>query len=262
MNDKTKHRVFLGIVLVLAFFRFYDLDSLEVQPWDEAMYGVRIIAVMEFDAWLDQSEYSCGGLYSSVHPPLYIWLTAAIQSLFDINYNAFFLRFFSALSGAGLILLMYFFFEDKLSGLFSALTLSMIPFFHYYTKIGQLDIIMTFFVMLSVFFFYKNELSAKKIWLILTGIAFGLALMSKALIALFLPISFAFYLEVMIFYKKERWRSAIVKIMTITLTGSLLALPWHLHMYSIHGDSFLNQLFGYHLIDRAVAGVEHNIKEL
>ena len=54
----------------------------EVQPWDEALYCVRANACLQFGAWLDQTQYAVGGLYSSTHPPLLIWLMAGFVKLF------------------------------------------------------------------------------------------------------------------------------------------------------------------------------------
>ncbi len=260
MDEKIKHRIYLIAVLFLALFRFYELGSMEVQPWDEAMYGVRAFAVIDQDEWLDQTKYSCGGLYSSVHPPLYIWLTAITHKLLD-DRGAEILRFWSALCGAGLILLIFLFHRDKLTGLFSSIILAMLPLFHFYTRQGQIDIMLVFFVMLSAFLFYKNENDPKLLLLILSGVAFGLALMAKALVGFILPVSIAIYLIVRIYTKKENWKTAIYKLSIISFIGILIALPWHYYMYLSHGTAFTNQLFGYHLLERAVAGVEHNVKE-
>jgi 4-amino-4-deoxy-L-arabinose transferase-like glycosyltransferase len=84
--------------LLLSFFvivRFYNLGFKEIQMWDEALYAVRAKAIYYFNCWLDQTDYAEGGLYSSSHPPLYIWLTALLYKLFTIN--EFTSRFFSAL---------------------------------------------------------------------------------------------------------------------------------------------------------------------
>jgi len=35
-----------------------------------------------------------------------------------------------------------------------------------------------------------------------------------------------------------------------------VALPWHLHMYQVHGDKFVKTYFGYHLVERFSSEIE------
>lgn len=217
------------------------------------MYAVRARSVVESDAFFDQTEHACGGLYSSVHPPLQIWLTAGAMALFGENEYA--ARFFSALAGAATVVLLFFFFDDRRAGFFAAVFLGLAPLYWYFSRQGQLDVFFTFWIALSIFFL-KNYLQYGKTGSIAAaGATFGLSLMSKALVG---GIFGAAAILTIIILKRENR----VKSLLIFGAAAAIAAPWHIYMSVAHGGEFFEYMFGYHVFERAVSGVEDSAKRL
>ncbi|MFP4527743.1 MAG: ArnT family glycosyltransferase [Candidatus Kapaibacterium sp.] len=252
--------IFITLVIALALCRFIGLGEAEMQPWDEAMYAVRADAVRTNGAMLDQTEYSVGGLYTGAHPPLTIWLMAAAMDIGD--GGAFAARFWPALFGAGLVILMYIMSGGGRRGFFAALALGLMPLFFEYSQMAQLDVPTAFFIYLSIYFWQKNESLRAWKFPIFSGIAFGLALMSKIIVGVFAPISIFLYLMIKRYIIKENFGGDIKRFAIMAAIGLALAAPWHIYMFAEHGRDFLNYFLGYHILDRMGGGVEGNVRWL
>jgi 4-amino-4-deoxy-L-arabinose transferase-like glycosyltransferase len=81
----------------------------------------------------------------------------------------------------------------------------------------------------------------------LAGLFFGLALMCKPLVALAAPLIIAAWL---IYDRRPR---DVAKAVAAAAVAILIAAPWHLSMWRLHGDSFLAQYFGKEIVERAGA---------
>jgi 4-amino-4-deoxy-L-arabinose transferase-like glycosyltransferase len=252
--------------LLLSFFvivRFYNLGFKEIQMWDEALYAVRAKAIYYFNCWLDQTDYAEGGLYSSSHPPLYIWLTALLYKLFTIN--EFTSRFFSALFSSLCLVLTYLLikkFFNRKSALISIPFLGSIYLFNFYSRQGQLDIAYIFFITLSIYFYLEFLNGGKKRNILISGVSFGFALMTKIIVGFFAIITIFIFLFIELVRKNVKFKEVLSQIATLTLTGLILSLPWHVFMLKIHAGNFINTFFKFHIIERLSEGVEGNIPEL
>jgi len=252
--------------LLLSFFvivRFYNLGFKEIQMWDEALYAVRAKAIYYFNCWLDQTDYAEGGLYSSSHPPLYIWLTALLYKLFTIN--EFTSRFFSALFSSLCLVLTYLLikkFFNRKSALISIPFLGSIYLFNFYSRQGQLDIAYIFFITLSIYFYLEFLNCGKKRYILISGVSFGFALITKIIVGFFAIITIFIFLFIELVRKNVKFKEVLSQIATLTLTGLILSLPWHIFMLKIHAGNFINTFFKFHIIERLSEGVEGNIPEL
>jgi 4-amino-4-deoxy-L-arabinose transferase-like glycosyltransferase len=122
-------------------------------------------------------------------PPLISWATAIFFKIF--GENDFSARLFVALCAWGCILLVYFIgrhFRDEKTGLYAAmlLTTSLLPFILGHLNI--LDIPLTFFVCLSVWFGYLAlQKKSPQYFLYLFYFSCGLAFLTKGLIGVVFP---------------------------------------------------------------------------
>jgi len=248
------------IVLFLALLRLVDLDFAEVQGWDEALYAIRARSILQFGDWLDQSAHSVGGLYSAAHPPLYVWLTAILMKIFGESPTT--VRFWSAVAGAVTVLAVYYLPKDRLTGFFSAVTLGTCSFFTFYSRQGQLDVIYTCFIMLGLFFFMKYESTGKRRLLWFTGISCGLALMSKIIVGLFLPMILGVYMILKVLKGEGDTKSILRGWLTVFGVGLIIAAPWHIFMIWKHGSAFTDSYVVFHIIARSLHGVELNVRAL
>lgn len=237
--------------------------------WDESLYGVRAKSIYYFNDWFDQTGHAVGKLYSSSHPPLLIWFMALLYKFFGVS--EFTTRFPSALFGSLTVILTYLlvkkFFDDKKESSSLKASILSVPFlgsvylFNFYSRQAQLDIPYIFFIALSIYF-YLEFLNGKKRSLYFCGFAFGLALMTKIIVGFFSVIAIGIFLAFMYLRKEVSIKEVVKQIAIISLLGLLLALPWHIYMFKVHGLDFINTFFKFHILERLYQGVEGNIPEL
>lgn len=84
-SAKQTERLYVFALLAVGLLRFLNLGFEDLQAWDEALYAVRAEGILRFGGFLDQTQFSIGGLYSSLHPPLYVWLTSVSFFLFGVT---------------------------------------------------------------------------------------------------------------------------------------------------------------------------------
>jgi len=252
----------IGIVIVVALLRFVNLGYVDLQPWDESLYAVRAETIIKFGDWLDQTPHSIDGHYSSTHPPLYVWLTAFAYKVFGVN--EFSARFFSAVFGACTIVLVYFFGRRLFShttGFIAALFLGLNPFYTFWTRQGQFDVALVFFLTLGAYL-YLLSVDSTRPWkyFLAAGAAIGLGLMTKLFVCLIVPFA---ALCAMFVFDRGRWGSHLQAIIVSTAVAFMIALPWHLMMTIRYGNGDpLYLASAAQLIERTLIGIEENVKPL
>jgi len=118
----------VAILLGAALLRFVNLGFLDLQAWDEALYSMRAQAALYPGLWIDQTPLAIDGLYSSLHPPFYVWGTALVYQLLGVS--EFSSRFVSALSAGVTIFVIYLIGKElrsKQTGIIAALLYSFTP---------------------------------------------------------------------------------------------------------------------------------------
>ncbi len=253
---REKHyqgKAVLLLLLIVCLFKLPLTLTSDIQPWDEGMYAVRVLSIHINGDFFDQSLHSIAGLDSGSHPPLFIWLGYFATLIFGINDVVLKLIPFTF----ALLCVVFLIRIGKEIGSFETGFLSALIFigtylFSVYSKRFQLDIPVTFFIITSFYFFILYINKNVKYYLILSGIAFGLCLMTKALVGFYIPI----ILFLTFLFLRKRISIKLSDIMIITCTGVVIALPWHAFMIFKHGSEFTDYLFGFHLFSRAVESHE------
>lgn len=258
LNDgKNTFKIFFLIVVFLSAVKLPALFTADIQPWDEGMYATRVLSIHLNGDFIDQSEHSVGRFYSGSHPPLLIWIGYFSSVLFGTNSVTlkFIPYIFSLLSILLLILIGRNMF-NPLSGIIAAVVFSSNIIFSVFSKRFQFDIPYTFFILLSFYLFLLYTDNRKAIYNILGGVVFGLCLMVKILVGFYIPI----IIFISYIFLRKRINYKFSDLIIFTSIGILIALPWHLYMLSLHGKEFTDYFFGFHILDRAFVGVEHNTK--
>jgi 4-amino-4-deoxy-L-arabinose transferase-like glycosyltransferase len=260
-SEKNKERIYLALLTIAGPLRFVHLGFKDLQAWDEALYAVRSEGILRFGHLIDQSSYAIDGLYSALHPPLYIWLTALSFHVFGIS--EFSARLFSAVLGALTLFLIYRIGKrigNSEIGFLAALLYGLNPFVTFYARQGQFDSALVFFLTLSVYLLLEHSSANEAGRFIRAGISVGAALMTKLFVGLGIPLAYA----LSIFFTAPADRSkATNNLGTMILMAALVALPWHIFMTVVHGHG--NPLFFFtasSLWQRTLAGVEGNTKPL
>lgn len=248
-----------GLIFVLTistFLIFVNLSNNHLLPWDEAIYSKvakNIVTSGEFMtlSWRPEEFWF-------EKPPLYMWLTAVSFNIFGINEFA--ARFFSALFGLLTILVVYLFAEklfSKTSAFISALSLLTTFHFLYYSRAAMLDVTVTFFITLTLYLYYLYRTENKPWHFVFVGIALGLAVMTKNVIGLIaLPIIGLYDLYLLVSKQQKLSKEFFISYISMILSFLFVTAPWHIAMWLKHKEAFLNSYIGYHVLQRAVEGIE------
>jgi 4-amino-4-deoxy-L-arabinose transferase-like glycosyltransferase len=192
-------------------------------------------------------------------PPLNFWITAVFYKLFGMN--EFTSRLASNIFGF-LGLIMVYLFGRKLfnrrSGLLAALILGTSFLYFIETQMAIIDTTLTFFITLTLYWFYQGFFERQPKFLLLMGIPLGLGILTKGPVALILPAAVGLTTGLSeIFRKRVNWRSLFNwRILGAFVIALAISLPWYLAMWSRHGMSFLDAHFGYHMIRRFSTAIE------
>lgn len=260
-SSKQKERIYVAALLAVGLLRFLNLGFLDLQAWDEALYAIRAEGILRFGGFLDQTPFAIGGLYSSLHPPLCVWLMSL--SFLFLGVTEFAARFCSALFGGLTLLVIYRLGKEIQSpkvGFIAAMLFGLNPFVTFFARQGQFDTLLVFFLSISILFYMKLEVEGQVRFAIFAGLAVGAALMTKLFVGLGIPLTFFLWKAATAGDgRKTLWRSFALSL----ATAILVAAPWHIYMTAVRGHG--NPLFfldASALLDRSVYGVEGNVKPL
>jgi hypothetical protein len=256
-NDKNFNKLIFFIVVFLCIVKLPNLVSSDIQPWDEGMYATRVLSIHLNGDFFDQSSHSVGLFYSGSHPPLLIWIGYISTLLFGINSFALkIIPFLFSLSCIVIIMLLAKKLFDPVTALFSAMIFSSNIIFNVFSKRFQFDYPYTFFILLSFYAIILFNDNREFKYLIISGISFGCCLMVKILVGFYIPL----ILFISWYFLRGRINLKFNDILFLSMTGIIMALPWHVYMLSKYGAEFTDYFFKFHIYDRAIHGVEMNEK--
>ncbi len=196
----------------------------EIQSWDEALYCVRADACLKFGAWLDQTQYAVGGLYSSTHPTLGIWGIALGKFIFgDATFAP---RLFIALSSIVSLIYVYKlakYLTSEKTALVSTILFGNAQLWLWYGHHAQLDVPMHTAILVCSYYTIRSYDREHKS-LVLACLFFGVALLTKAFQPLYI---LPFLLLIGYLFSKEK---SLRKTLQIVIIGTTIALPWYLMM--------------------------------
>ena len=241
----------LSIILLLT-----ALGKNHFIPWDEAIYAKvtkNILVTNDYGVlkWFGNEPWF-------EKPPLYFWVSAIFMRIVGITELGF--RLFSAISGFFTVVLVYLIGRklfNRRVGFISAFVLITTTQFLYYARLGMLDVSIGFFITLSLYFYLLSWQKSKPVYWILSGISFGMALMTKNIIGLLSPsIIFSFELYLLISKNKKFNLGVLANYTFYVMSGLLVFMPWHIYIFQKFGSDFVQNYFGYHVLKRATFGIE------
>lgn len=194
-------------------------------------------------------------------PPLYFWLMALSYQVFGIsNFST---RFWSPIFGVLSCVAIFFLGKilyNRTVGLLSVLVLSTLFSFFSFARHAMLDVPLVFFMLSSILFFFLSEKSEKTNHLILlSGLSFGLALMTKQTTALLIPLIIGAYLVI----TRKSLRPLFTKRFALLLgVGILVITPWLIYMAFQFGPQFWYVYLVYNNIARATMPLEGHMGDV
>lgn len=234
------NRYLILIIALAAFLYFFQLGAPSVWDQDE---GQMLASALEM---VKSGDFLTPHLNSAVYfhkPPLYAWLTAMLFKLF--GFTEFWGRLSAAVFGIAGVCLTYLFARriyNERTGLLSALILAVSPLYIVLSKMALVDVVLTFFITLALYFFYVNYSNPNdKRSLYLMYLAMGLATMTKGPLGLIVP--FAAILLFLLIDKKLSFIKSM-ELVKGAILYLLVASPWFIIETVRHGTYFLKIIFG------------------
>ncbi len=250
------HVNLLFVVAILAFSTvfFFDLANGPLWVADEQVYSEWAFHMFKTGDYL--TPWAFGQLEVWVgKPPLFMWLMSLSYQIFGANN--FSARLWSPIFGALSLIFVFYLgrnLYNSIVGFFSALILGTFATFYSFARHAMTDVACVFFLLGSLYFLLlgeKTERSSR--FMVLGSLSFGLAFMTKQLLALLIPLIIFIYFiltqrGVRFFFTKPFalfWRVAV-----------LVVSPWLIYMILRFGPDFLQSHFFFSGIMRVVGPIE------
>ncbi len=257
----SEHINALCILAILAFSTifFVNLGSGPLWAADEQTYSQLAFNMLKTGDYLTPQAF--GGVAMWIgKPPLFMWLMSLAYQVFGVNNFAS--RFWSAVFGS-LSLVLVFYLGKKLYnlhvGFISAIVLGTFTTFYAFARHAMTDIPFVFFILASIYFLLLSEKTeSTNRYAALSGVLFGLAFLTKQVVALLIPLIAFFYFtatrrSIKVFFTKRFtlfWQVAL-----------LIVSPWLLYMILRFGPVFWDSFFVYSGVVRAVNPIEGHAED-
>lgn len=221
--------LFFLVILLAAFFRFYQLSSVPPSPsLDEVTIGYNAYSILHTGR--DEYGYRFPLLlraYDDYRPAGYVYLVVPFVKLFGLTVFA--VRLPSAIMSVLDVILVYFLTKliipaknKQFIGIIAAFLLTISPWHIYISRLGHEVNFGLFIVILSVFLFFVSIKKQGYSWvLILSSLFFGLSLYTYQSEKVFSPL---FVCLLFLFFFKDLLKSKRTLLISI-IVGAMVAYP-------------------------------------
>lgn len=249
LQSVTKRDTAFWILLIFAsIYILGNIGTGSLSTWDEAVYANISGSILKTGNWMVLHQ---GDAPWFDKPPIYMWCTAFFYNIFGIN--EFSVRLTSGLFGIATVLLVYIFVKKAVNvnaAILASLILLASPHYLHFTKMGMMDVALTFFITLMVYLFWEGQ--SKSSYLFWSGAALLFAYLTKGIAAISGPLIIIVYCLL----------SGNTKLLTKRqfVSGILLSVvcifAWHIFQYILTGPAAVNNYFGFHIFKRATTSLE------
>ena len=256
----SAHTDAICILAILAFSTIFYINLSSGTLWaaDEQTYSQWAYHMVRSGDYV--TPYAFGGLAVWIgKPPLFMWLVSLGYQAFGVSNVV--TRFWSPIFGS-LTLVLVFFLGKKLYNStvgfnMSALVLGTFTTYYLFARHAMTDATFVFFIVASFYFFVlseKTEILSR--YVVFSGLFFGLALLTKQVEALLIPLIVFSYLLV----TRRSVRFVFSRRFTVFWgVGLLIMVPWLMYMFLSFGSNFWHWFVVYCGFMRTVSPIEsHN----
>jgi len=243
----------LGFLLAVSvLLLFYHLGVPEISRADEAQHGINAYEMMKSGNYL-VNTYRGEVDYWNLKPPLSFYGIMLGYHLF--GFTPFGLRFYSAVSMFGLMIVMALWMKHrygKLPSLVSQLLLMGcgIIYGEHFARFGDADSLYVFFYTASMLCMLESQRDLR--WLYGSAIGFGMAFMAKSWHAALIPITCLIFVCANGTIRHMRWKHYLMLI----VFGLLPIAPWAIARIRYDGLVFFKTMLETDVIKRASHVVE------
>jgi len=255
----STHADALCILAILAFSTIYFINLGDGPLWaaDEQTYSQWAFHMVRSGDYLTPWAY--GELtFWIAKPPLYMWLMSlSYQALGVSNFAS---RLLSPIFGIFSLIVVFYLGKmlyNRKAGFLAALVLGTFTTFDVFARHAMTDVPFVFFILASIYFLILSEKNEKaNRYAALSGVFFGLALMTKQIQAFLIPLIIFAYLAA----TTRSLRFLFTKPFKLFLgVGLLVFSPWLIYMILRFGPTFWEWYFLYSGVTRTVSPIEGHI---
>ncbi len=253
-----RHAEAICVVAILAFSMLFvvNLDGVSFFA-DEQTYSQWAFHMAKTGDYLTPWAYGTFGVWIA-KPPLMMWLMSLAYQAFGAS--AFASRIWTPMFAAFSLLLVFYFGKKLYSlavGFVAAVVLGTFITFFLYARSAMTDIPLVCFMLASLYFLILSEESQhRNLHTALGGVFFGLALMTKHFVALFIPAIIAVYWV----WSKQSLRFLFTRRFAIFCgIGLLIFAPWVIAMYASFGSNFVQWSLTYTGVMRVATPLEGHV---
>lgn len=247
----SKDKIFWLLLIFASIYILGNIGTGSLSTWDEALYANISRNIIKTGDWLVMRQ---GTKPWFDKPPLYMWCTAIFYKILGVS--EFSTRLTSGIFGIATVMTLYLFakkMSNKITALFAGLILLALPHYVHFSKLGMMDVPVTFFTVLTMYLFWLGQ--EKEKYLFYSGALVGLAYLMKGFAGLLGPVIIVFY---SIFSKNIRLMFKQQFLWGIA-ASFLIIFSWHLIQFRLVGPIALKEYFGFHIYQRATSVLEsHN----
>ncbi|MFN3427642.1 MAG: ArnT family glycosyltransferase [Candidatus Thermochlorobacter sp.] len=239
-----------ALLCFLFVIEFFQLSTLDIQPYDEGYYALRAKAIAQFGCWFNQADYAIGGFYSASHPPLHIWLMTICTTLFGLS--EFTLRLPSLLMFA--LFLLFITRHAARSALphtplYTLLVCGFLPILLWYARLAHLDTTLMLFSFLEAHFYLRYLDTRNRLFVLLSGLMLGAALLSKVLVGIFPALAIALLELYRMLTRRTTCKDALAALLLFFGIGLTLGLSWFAWL-CISNEGYLQRYLDLFIFDR------------
>jgi outer membrane protein assembly factor BamB len=253
------HTDTLCILAILAFSTIFFLNLGNGPLWaaDEQTYSQWAYHMVKSGDYVMPNAF--GGLAVWIgKPPLYMWLLSLSYQVFGVNNFA--TRLWSPIFGTLTLVIVFFLAKElynRYVGFASAIILGTFSTFILFSKHAMTDVSFVFYIVASFYFFVLSEKQEKTYrYVVLSGLFFGLAFLTKQVEALLIPLIIFSYLVV----TRKSVRFLFTRRFTVFWgTGLLVLSPWLLYMFLSFGPAFWQWFVVYSGFIRTISPLEGHV---
>jgi 4-amino-4-deoxy-L-arabinose transferase-like glycosyltransferase len=246
----TLKLLFLLVVAVAAFVLFYHLGTPALKNWDEAIYAEVAKEILQSGDWVTLHWQHANWFEK---PPLTFWIMAGLFRLFGVS--EFSARAVSALAGVGVVAIIYGIGKlqrGPVSGLIAALILLTTFQFVQMSRLVYTDVLLLFFIYVAIYGYLRVRNGERRWWYVVS-VACALGFMVKSFASLFAPAAIAIAL---VFDRQVNETLRAKQFWLSILAGVVIIVPWHATMIYLHGSTFVDEYFYYHVWSRTLTALE------
>ena len=250
MNIKNLAPVIL-LLFLSSFLFIYGLGGASLFETDEYIYTQ---IAKEMVKTGDFVTLHFMGKPWFIHPPLYMWLTAATGKFFGFSETV--ARIWCAIFGVIGVVFTYLLGKELFSrraGIIAGVILATTMQYIIQSRIAVFDPPLVALMLAAVYFFHMGRIHEDKKYFLLFFASMAFAVLMKGPVGLVLPL--IVIIPYLIFSGEFRllfqlnWVKGVLLFLLITS-------PWYIAEWAIHGKKFMDTMFGFYTFGRFLRPIE------